>query len=135
VSSEAFVDRVRLSAVGLAHPPGEAILVAADHLDAPVRGTAVDHDVLDRLVVLLQYRPHRLLQELALIERRSDDADERSRHPTDRASDTKPETLRTARPRKISSPPKRPIPAILVTPRVYGPAPLGESYVTAVAIR
>src|SRR5204863_7752627 len=74
---EALVERVRLSTVGFARPPREAILVPPDDLYASVRRAAVHHDELDRLVVLLQHRADRLLQEGRLVERRRHDRHQR----------------------------------------------------------
>ena len=52
-AGEAAVERGDLARILLPRPPGEPVLVATDDLRAVVGRAVVDHDVLDRLVVLL----------------------------------------------------------------------------------
>ena len=57
----------------------KSVLVFADHVHALVGAAAVDDDVLELRVVLVQHRLHRLAQEAALVEARGHDADARQR--------------------------------------------------------
>src|SRR5688572_7161434 len=64
---ESFIDRVDLSAILFADPVGEAIFVLANDRDAFVSAAAVDDDVLERFVALLQDGKDRLFEKPALV--------------------------------------------------------------------
>ena len=67
------VDRRGLAVVGLARPPRDLLVEALEDVGRAVGRTAVEHEVLEVVVALLDDRPDRLLQELRLVERRRDD--------------------------------------------------------------
>jgi hypothetical protein len=77
---EPAVQRRDLPRVLLPRPPREPVRVALDDLGRRIRGAVVDHEVLDRLVVLVEHRANRLLEERRLVVRRGDDRDESPRH-------------------------------------------------------
>jgi len=74
---KALVDRIRLAAVGLGDPPGQAVGVAADDLQAAVGGAAIHDDIFQARVVLAEHGADGGFQEARLIERRRDDGDQR----------------------------------------------------------
>src|SRR5205807_1532988 len=92
---EALVDRVRLAVVGL-RDPAHPFLLAEDRERLVVRA-AVDDDVLHRRIRLRAHALDRLGQVAALVERRSDDRDERHT-----ASDSSAGALSTSRPSSSS---------------------------------
>src|SRR5215218_9195278 len=67
-SLKALVDRVYLAAILFTFPIGEFVFVAANDRNAFVGAAAVDDDVLERLITLIQDGEDRLFQEPALVE-------------------------------------------------------------------
>ena len=63
-----LVDGLGLPAVLLADPPGQPVCILLDDLHAAVGRTAIDDDVLDVVIVLLQDGKHGLPEEGRLIE-------------------------------------------------------------------
>ena len=74
---EAFVEGVRVAAVGLARPGREPGLVPADHIDGPVLATAVHDHVLEVGVALLQHGTDRLVDGGRVVQAGRDQADAR----------------------------------------------------------
>src|SRR6266700_702574 len=72
-TSQALVDGLGLAPVGLAHPPGEIILVTPNDLDGPIRGSPVHHEVFQLLVALVEHGRACPLYEPPLVEGRRDD--------------------------------------------------------------
>ena len=72
---ESLVDRMHLPAIFFTHPVSKTVFVATNNRNAFVSAAAVDHDVLERLVSLLEHGQDRLFQETALVEGRRDDAE------------------------------------------------------------
>src|SRR6185369_3598503 len=66
-----FVDGVHLASILFADPVSKVLLVAFDYIDTFIRAAAVDDDVLQRFVSLIQYRLNRLFKKTSLIEGRS----------------------------------------------------------------
>ena len=72
---EALVDGVGLPLVFLALPICQAIGVFLDNFKAAVAGAAIDDDVFNVRIVLLEHAAHGLLEEARLVEGGGDDAD------------------------------------------------------------
>src|SRR5262249_22441378 len=53
---KAFVEGVSLSAIGLAAPVSEPMLIAADDVDCPITRAAIDDDVVEIWITLVQDR-------------------------------------------------------------------------------
>jgi len=70
-----LVDSVRLALVGLGLPVRQTVSIFFDNLQAAIARAAVDDDVLQVWVILLQHRAQRLLEESRLVEGRRHDAD------------------------------------------------------------
>src|ERR1044071_4266009 len=65
---EPFIDRVYLSTIFFTYPVSQLVLVAANDRNTLISAAAVDDDVFERLITLIQYRQNRLFQEMALVE-------------------------------------------------------------------
>ncbi len=73
---EALVDGIGLPFVFLALPICQAISVFLDDFQAAVAGTAINDDVFNVWVILLEHAKHGLLKEARLVEGWGDDGDE-----------------------------------------------------------
>ena len=73
--AKALVDAVSLSGVGFAHPITQPIGIALDDAHALIGAAAIDHDVFEVRVALIEHRPQCFLQETTIVEVRGDDAD------------------------------------------------------------
>ncbi len=74
---KALVDGMRLASIGLTDPIRQPVFILTDDVHAAVIGAAVNDDILNVGVVLVQDRQDGLLQELGLIVRWSNNADPR----------------------------------------------------------
>ena len=64
---DTFVHRVVNTLIGLAYPVSQTIGVFADDICRPVARAAVDHDILDILLGLVEHRQHRLLDTVGRV--------------------------------------------------------------------
>src|SRR6516225_146140 len=67
-SPETLVDGVRLAAIFLAYPVGQPALVFPNNFDTPICAAAVDDDVFQIRIILIENRVYRLLDEGSLVE-------------------------------------------------------------------
>ena len=74
---EALVDGLGLAAVGFDNQVIQAVAVAFENVDGAVGRCAIDDDVLEVGILLVEYGEQRLFDESCLVERWSDDADAR----------------------------------------------------------
>ncbi len=72
---EPLGDSLRISAIGLADPAGDPILILADDVDAAVGGAAVDNEVLVAGREIVEHGDNRLFKIGRHVERRRDDGD------------------------------------------------------------
>jgi len=72
---KSFVDCVHLASILFADPVSEVLFVALDYVDSFIRAAAIDDDVLQRFVSLVEYRQNRLFKKSSLIERWSNDGE------------------------------------------------------------
>src|ERR1044071_83997 len=59
---ETFIDRVHLATIFFTHPVSELVFVTANDGNTLVGAAAIDDDVLERFMPLVQYRQSRLFQ-------------------------------------------------------------------------
>jgi len=64
--------------VGFTGPEREPVRISSDDLDSPVGGSAVDDDVFDVRIPLIENAPDRLLDDVPAIPNDGNDADKRS---------------------------------------------------------
>src|SRR2546425_5488434 len=76
---KSFIDGVALTTVRLAYPVFQILLIFLDDVETIVRAPAVDHDILDIRVLLIENREYCLFKIGTLIVRRGDDGDARER--------------------------------------------------------
>src|SRR4029079_8545768 len=62
---ETFVDRVYLSTIFFTYPISQLVLVAANDRNTLISAAAIDDDVFEWLITLIQYRQDGLFQEMA----------------------------------------------------------------------
>lgn len=71
---KALVDGVRLPLVGLGLPVRQPVGIFLDNLQAAIARAAIDDDVFQVGVILLEHRAQGLLEERRLVEGRRHDA-------------------------------------------------------------
>jgi len=76
---KSFIDGVALTTVLLAHPVFQILLIFLDDVETIVHAPAVDHDILDIRILLLEDREDGLFEIRTLVVRRGDDGDARER--------------------------------------------------------
>ena len=76
---KSFIDGVALTTVRLAYPVFQILLILLDDVETIVRAPAVDQDILDIRILLLEDRENGLFKIRTLVVRRGDDGDARER--------------------------------------------------------
>src|SRR2546422_3249629 len=76
---KSFVDGVALTTVLLAYPVFQILLIFLDDVETIVRAPAVDHDILDIRILLIEDREYCPFEIRTLVVRGGDDGDARER--------------------------------------------------------
>src|SRR2546430_16346879 len=76
---KSFIDGVALTTVRLAYPVFQVLLIFLDDVETSVRAPAVDHDILDIRILLIEDREYGLFKIRTLVVRRGNDGDARER--------------------------------------------------------
>src|SRR5207245_10576918 len=70
---KSFIDGVALTTVRLAYPVFQMLLIFLDDIETIVRAPAVDHDILDIRILLIEDREYGLFKIRTLVVRGGDD--------------------------------------------------------------
>ena len=77
---KALVQRIAMAGVGLADKMVQPVFVFLDDLHRAVGAAAIDHDIFEMRIILIQHRAQRVFDKSRLVEGRGDDGNPGAAH-------------------------------------------------------